>query len=94
MLKPFGNVIFFSKMVMAASGLRQAYVLAFLHVNLRRVICSPATLKSDNKWVTVQAKTMLEQTHGMELPIRYLFRDLDFKYSRNFDQTFADNGVL
>ncbi len=84
---------FFSKMVMTASGLRQAHVLAFLHVNSRRVTCSPATLKPDDKWVTAQAYSILEQARGMELPMRYLVRDLDFKYSKNFDQTFADNGV-
>ena len=84
---------FFSKMVMTASGFRQAYVLAFIHVKSRRVICSPATFKPDDKWVTTQAQSMFEQARGMELPVRYLVRDLDFKYSKNFDQTFADNGV-
>jgi hypothetical protein len=36
---------------------------------------------------------MLEQACGVELPVRYLARDLDFKYSKRFDQLFADNGV-
>ncbi|QDS99180.1 hypothetical protein HG15A2_24720 [Adhaeretor mobilis] len=36
---------------------------------------------------------MLEQARGMELPVRYLVRDLDFKYSKRFDQLFTDNGV-
>ncbi|MEM7515981.1 MAG: integrase, partial [Planctomycetota bacterium] len=68
---------FFSKMVMTTSGMRQAYVLAFLHVDSRRVICSPATIKPDDKWVTTQARSMLEQARGMDLPVRYLVRDLD-----------------
>lgn len=84
---------FFGKMVMTSTGLRQAYVLAFLHVNSRRVICSPATLKPDDQWVTAQAELMLEQARGMELPARYLVRDLDFKYSKRFDKVFADAGV-
>ncbi|QDT68766.1 Integrase core domain protein [Planctomycetes bacterium MalM25] len=84
---------FFSKMVMTSTGLRQAYVLAFLHVNSRRVICSPATLKADDEWVTEQAKSMLEQARGMELPVSYLVRDRDFKYSKRFDEVFADAGV-
>ncbi|TWT48975.1 integrase core domain-containing protein [Botrimarina hoheduenensis] len=84
---------FFSKMVMTSTGLRQAYVLAFLHVNSRRMICSPATLKADDTWVTAQAESMLEQARGRELPVRYLIRDLDLKYSKRFDQAFSDAGV-
>lgn len=84
---------FFSKMVMTSSGLKQAFVLAFMHVKSRRVICSPATIKPDNKWVTSQAKFMLEQARAMQLPVRYLVRDLDFKYSKRFDQVFTENGV-
>lgn len=84
---------FFSKMVMTSSGLRHAYVLAFLHVDSRRVICSPATIKPDDKWVTTQAQSMLEQARGMNLPVSYLVRDLDFKYSNGFDQVFTSAGV-
>lgn len=51
---------FFIKMIMTSTGLRRAYVLAFLYVNSRRVICPSATLKPDDKWVTTQAETMLE----------------------------------
>lgn len=84
---------FFSKMVMTSSGLRQAYVLAFLHINSRRVICSSATIKPDDEWVTAQAQSMLEQAVIMDLPIRYLVRDLDFKYSKRFDRVFTSAGV-
>lgn len=84
---------FFSKMVMTSNGLKQAFVLAFMHVKSRRVICSPATIKPENKWVTAQAVSMLERARAMELPVRYLVRDLDFKYSKRFDQVFIDNGV-
>ncbi|QDT68782.1 Integrase core domain protein [Planctomycetes bacterium MalM25] len=80
-------------MVMTSTGLRQAYVLAFLHVNSQRVICSPATLKADDDWVTAHAESMLQQARGMYLPVRYLLRDLDFKYSKRFDKVFADAGV-
>lgn len=84
---------FFSKIVMTSSGQRQAYVLAFLHVDSRRVICSPATIEPDDKWVTTQAQSMLEQARGMNLPVSYLVRDLDFKYSKRFDQVFTSAGV-
>ncbi len=87
------QIDFFSKMVLTPRGLRQAYVLVFLNVQSRRVICSPATFKPDDAWMVVQAESMLERAKGMELPVRYLVRDLDFKYSKRFDQTFVDAGV-
>ena len=79
---------FFSKMVVTPTGLKQAVVLAFLHVDSRRVICSPATFKADDAWVTEQAESMLRQAKEMELPVRYLVHDQDFKYSKRFDEVF------
>ncbi|MCA9565218.1 MAG: transposase [Myxococcales bacterium] len=84
---------FFSKMVVTPTGLKQAIVLAFLHVESRRVICSPATFKADDAWVTEQAESMLRQAKEMELPVRYLVRDQDFKYSKRFDEVFEQADV-
>ena len=78
---------------MTSTGLRQVHVLAFLHVNSRRVICSPATLKPDDDWVATQAESMLQQARGTDLPARYLVRGLDFKYLKRFDKVFSDAGV-
>jgi putative transposase len=87
------QVDFFSKMVVTPTGLRQAYVMAFLHIDSRRVICSPATFKADNAWVVEQAEAMLEKAEAMELPVKYLVRDQDFKYTKRFVQVFDDAGV-
>jgi putative transposase len=87
------QVDFFSKMVVTPTGLRQAYVMAFLHVDSRRVICSPATFKTDDAWVVEQAEAMLQKADEMELPVRYLVRDLDFKYSKRFDKVFGEAEV-
>ena len=87
------QVDFFSKMVLTSRGFKQAYVLVFLNVRSRRVICSPATFKPDNAWMVVQAESMMERAKAMDLPVRYLVRDQDFKYSKRFDQTFVDAGV-
>lgn len=87
------QVDFFSKMVVTPTGLKQAIVMAFLHVNSRRVICSPATLKADDAWVVDQANSMLQQAEDMNLPIRHLVRDQDFKYSNRFDATFEEAEV-
>ena len=37
---------------------------------------------------------MLQQARGMDLPVRYLVRDLDFKYSKRFDKVFAEVGCI
>jgi putative transposase len=54
----------------------------------RRVVCSKATFKADDAWVVEQAEAMLQKADEMELPVRYLVRDLDFKYSKRFDEVF------
>lgn len=84
---------FFTKTVVTTTGLRDAYVLAFLHVDSRRVICSPATLHPDDAWCVAQAESMLEQAEQMELPVRYLIRDQDYKYTQRFDAVYEQADV-
>ena len=79
---------FFTKPVVTATGLRDAYVLAFLHVDSRRVICSPPTLHPDDAWCVEQAESMLRQAGEMELPVRYLVRDQDYKFTGRFDAVY------
>ncbi len=88
------QVDFFSKMVVTKRGLKQAFVLAFLHVDSRRVICSPGTFKPDSNWMVKQAKEMLKQANKADLPVRYLVRDRDNCYSSRFDEVFEKADVL
>ena len=55
---------FFSRRVLTLGGIRQAFVLAFIHVQTRRVILSPATFKPDAAWVSEQAETFVEQARA------------------------------
>lgn len=87
------QVDFFSKMVVTKRGLRQAFVLSFLHVQSRRVICSPATFKPDRKWMVSQAEGLLDRAREADLPIRYLIRDNDGCYIKEFDESFELAGV-
>jgi len=87
------QVDFFTKPVITKAGIKQAYVLAFLHIDSRRVICSPATFAPDNQWMVTQAEWMLHQADKADLPMRYLVRDKDFKYSQRFDAAFEQAGV-
>ncbi len=87
------QVDFFSKPVITTSGIKQAFVMAFLHINSRRVICSPATFKADDDWVVAQAKSFLHEAKKLDLPIHHLVRDKDFKYSNRFDEAFESADV-
>jgi putative transposase len=82
------QVDFFSKMVWTPRGLRQAFVLAFIHVGTRRIFCSPCTFKPDGKWIVNQAQAFLENARETDLKIEYLIRDRDSKYVSGFDDVF------
>lgn len=84
---------FFTKSVVTTTGLRDAYVLAFLHVDSRRVICSPATFNPDDAWCVAQAEKMLRRANEMDLPVRHLIRDQDYKYTERFDAVYESRDV-
>jgi len=86
------QVDFFSKMIWTPSGLRQAFVLAFIHIGTRRVICSPCSFKPDGKWIVSQAHSFIEHAREGDLRIEYLGRDRDGMYVSDFDQVFKDVG--
>ena len=46
----------FSRRVMTIKGMRDAFVLAFVHVKTRQVVLSPATFHPNDPWVQEQAK--------------------------------------
>ena len=56
-------------MTWTPTGLRQAFVLAFIHVGTRRVFCSLCSFKPDAKWMVGQAHTFIV----VELPISMAF---------------------
>jgi putative transposase len=77
---------FFSQKVLTPQGIREAFLIAFLHVKTRRVVVSPATLYPDEAWVTIQAKHFVQQARGLGLKIRYVQHDRDGKFSAAFDR--------
>ncbi|WP_425619122.1 integrase core domain-containing protein [Anatilimnocola sp. NA78] len=72
---------FFSQKVLTITGIREVFVLAFLHVETRRVILSPATLHPNEAWAASQAATIVEQARSQGLGMRYVQRDRDGKYA-------------
>jgi putative transposase len=77
---------FFSQKVLTTKGIREAFLLAFLHVETRRVVLSPATFHPDETWVAAQAETFVKQARGEGLRIRYLQHDRDGKFAPAFDK--------
>ena len=74
------QVDFFSKTIWTPTGLRQALVLAFIHVGTRRVFCSPCRFKPDGKWMVCQAEIVAQQARDAGLSMTHLIRDRDGKY--------------
>jgi putative transposase len=50
---------FFSKHIVTAAGVRQCFILAFVHVATRRVHLSPCSFKPDAAWMVEQANAFL-----------------------------------
>jgi putative transposase len=46
---------FFSKRIVTTKGIREVFFLAFLTVETRRVVLSPATFHPDEAWVVEQS---------------------------------------
>ena len=72
--------------------MRQAFVLAFIHVGTRRVFCLPSSFKPDGKWMINQAHAFVEQAREASLKVEYLIRDRDGKYVEEFDEVFEAIG--
>lgn len=79
------QIDFFSQKTLTLRGIRQAFVIAYLHVKTRRIILSPATLHPDEKWVIAQAEAFVTQARSDCLPVAYVIHDWDGKFTKTFD---------
>jgi putative transposase len=84
---------FFSKNIVTAAGIRQCFVLAFIHVQTRRVWLSPWTFKPDAPWMTEQAEGFLVHAKTQGLAAGVVLRDRDSKYTTAFDGALEAGGV-
>ncbi|QDU28987.1 Integrase core domain protein [Anatilimnocola aggregata] len=77
---------FFSKRILTLRGIREVFVLAFLHVETRRVILSPPTFNPNENWIVAQAAVFVEQARGQGLRVATVQHDCDTKFTQGFDQ--------
>jgi putative transposase len=75
---------FFSKKIVSKTGLRDIFVLVFLHVKSRQVYISPSTYKPDASWMIQQADAFERFVKDQNLKCKIVMHDNDGKYSKPF----------
>ena len=84
---------FLCKKSWTLKGLRDLYVLAFVHVSTRRVWASPSTTNPDNTWVCQQAEAFHKHVSDNQLPADIVFHDADGKFGKDFDAKLKSCGL-
>jgi putative transposase len=73
--------------------LKRFYVLFFIELATRRVRLAGLTANPDGRWVTQQARDLLMQLDDEGVRPRFLIRDRDGKFTREFDEVFRSEGI-
>jgi putative transposase len=73
--------------------LRRFYVLFFIELATRRVHLAGITKNPDGPWVTQQARNLLMRLDHEAVQARFVIRDRDRKFSRDFDEVFRSEGI-
>jgi putative transposase len=84
---------FFSRRIVTPTGLKQAFVLAFIHVQSRRVVLSPSTFKPSGEWVEENVKAIVDQARDQGLKVGQVCRDRDSVYTKTFDKALKSKRV-
>src|SRR5436309_4259026 len=73
--------------------LKRFYVLFFIELATRRVHLAGITTNPDGRWVTQQARNLLMELEDENARPRFLIRDRDSKFTREFDEVFRSEGI-
>jgi len=73
--------------------LKRFYVLFFIELATRRVHLAGITTNPDGRWVTQQARNLLMELGDDGIQPRFLVRDRDSKFTRDFDEAFRSQGI-
>ena len=84
---------FFSKKIWTPTGLRQYFVLAFLHVGSRTVFVTKASRKPDAAWMKEQAEAFVEHVESEGRKCEKLIRDYDNMFSTEFEEIIKTTGA-
>jgi putative transposase len=84
---------FFSKKVWTLSGLVEVFVLFFIQVGSRRVHLAGMTANPDRAWMVQQARNMAMFFDWEPVKPKYLLRDRDSKFVKEFDAILMSEGI-
>src|SRR5438034_7940648 len=73
--------------------LQRLYVLLFLELKSRRVHLVGCTANPTGTWVTQQARQFTWTLQEQQSSFRFLIRDRDSKFTRDFDAIFRSEGI-
>ena len=74
-------------------ALQRLYVLFFIELSRRRVHFAGCTANPTGPWVTQQARQFAWTLQERPGSFRFLIRDRDSKFTRDFDAVFASEGI-
>jgi len=74
-------------------SLQRVYVLFFVELASRRVHLAGCTANPTGVWVSQQARQIAWTLRERSTPLRFLIRDRDSKFTRDFDTVFASEGI-
>jgi putative transposase len=74
-------------------ALRRLYVLFFIELGNRRVRLAGCTSNPSGAWVTQHARQLAWGLADHSTSIRFLIRDRDSKFTREFDTVFRSEGI-
>jgi putative transposase len=74
-------------------SLQRLYVLFFIELGSRRVHLAGCTANPTGPWITQQARQFTWTVSEQPESFRFLIRDRDSKFSREFDAVFASEGI-
>jgi transposase InsO family protein len=74
-------------------SLRRLYVLFFIELASRRVHLAGSTVNPSGAWVTQQARQVAWTLQDQTARFRFLIRDHDSKFTRDFDAVFTSEGI-
>jgi putative transposase len=67
--------------------------LFFVELATRRVWLAGITMNPDGRWATQQARNLLTKLDDEDVGLRFLVRDRDSKFTRDFDEVFRSEGM-
>jgi putative transposase len=84
---------FFSHKVLTLRGVREFFVIAFLHVGSRKVFVTQATEHPTAAWVQEEAEQFGRALPVSGLQAKLVFHDRDTKFGRAFDDSLRAQGI-